>query len=78
MPSSSTALACSCSMRSQLLGAGHLVAVRGVGEVAQLVLHADSSARRADAGLLALEPVGLGGVAQRVARARAAATRSTA
>ena len=48
-----------------LAGPGHLVAVGGVGEVAQLVLDADQLGAQGDAGLLALEAVGLGGVAQR-------------
>ena len=62
-----------------LAGPGHLVAVGGVGEVAQLVLHADQLGAQGHAGLLALEAVGLGGVAQRSWRgARARATRSTA
>ena len=65
MPSSSTALACSCLDARHLAGARHLVAVGGVGEVAQLVLDADQLGAQGDAGLLALEAVGLGGVAQR-------------
>ena len=47
-----------------LLGPGHLVAVGGVGEVAQLVLHRDQLGAQGHGGLLALEAVGLGGVAQ--------------
>ena len=48
-----------------LAGPGHLVAVGGVGEVAQLVLDADQLGPQGDPGLLALEPLGLRGVAQR-------------